>query len=155
MNLSLFLAYFRLLNFNEYHKICLFIYPFISDLAKYFTNLAFVQFYLFILFVCFTVVCCPPGITIICGLSVLWELLRTFRDPLETHAHASAPSHSRSLVIIIFLIQLLNSWQKLLSLVLKSPPPPLYLLLSCSLSRYLCGLSSRVGSHFMALIPLP
>lgn len=57
-------------------------------MAKYFINLGFVQFYLFILFVCFTVVCCPPGITIICGLSVLWELLRTFRDPLETHASA-------------------------------------------------------------------
>lgn len=123
------------------------IYPFISDLAKYFTNLAFVQFYLFILFVCFTVVCSPPGITIICGLSVLWELLRTFRDPLETHASAPHLTLSPYLVIIIFLIQLLNSWQKLLSLALKSSSPPLALSIFCSSVLFLAiSAGSRVES---------
>lgn len=128
------------------------IYPFISDLAKYFTNLAFVQFYLFILFVCFTVVCSPPGITIICGLSVLWELLRTFRDPLETHASAPHLTLSPYLVIIIFLIQLLNSRQKLLSLALKSSsPPPSHSLSSALLFSFSLSLraleSSRQALH--------
>lgn len=68
----------------------------------------------------------------------LVRFVGTFKDfsrPAR-NSRFSSPSHSLtlSLVIIIFLIQLLNSWQKLLSLALKSRPLSAALLLSFSLS---------------------